>query len=214
MPLTETCAAVQAVFRMRRGMSKAPPKMGEQMMASVQQTYRNLLEAIAFASRAHQGQKRKDGQTPYASHVFRVCLVTRQVFGLDDPRVLMTAVLHDTVEDTTTDFDDLEEQFGREVARWVALLSKDSRLPEEEREKAYIAGLVQAPWQVKAAKLADIFDNLMDLPSTPPQKHSKTLKKLRRYLDALASEPAEAVRRAWQIVSDLHDEMAAPGGTP
>ena len=178
-------------------------------MPSVQQTYRTLLEAVAFAARAHQGQKRKDGQTPYASHVFRVCLVLRQVFGVDDPRVLMTAALHDTLEDTTTDFDDLEEQFGREVAEWVAVLTKDNRLPEAEREKAYTAGLARAPWQVKAAKLADIFDNLMDLPSTPPEKHGKTLKKLRRYLDALQGESAEPVRRAWQIVSDLHDEIAA-----
>jgi guanosine-3',5'-bis(diphosphate) 3'-pyrophosphohydrolase len=177
-------------------------------MGSVQQTYRSLLEAVGFAARAHQGQKRKDGQTPYASHVFRACLVLRHVFGLDDPRALMTAALHDTLEDTTTDFDDLEEHFGREVAEWVAVLTKDSRLPEDEREQAYIAGLARAPWQVKAAKLADIFDNLMDLPSTSPEKHARTLKKLRRYLDALQSEPAEPVRRAWQIVSELHDEMA------
>jgi guanosine-3',5'-bis(diphosphate) 3'-pyrophosphohydrolase len=180
-------------------------------MPGVRQSYRKLLEAIAFAARAHQGQKRKDGETPYASHVFRVCLVLRQIFGVDDPRVLMTAALHDTLEDTTTDFDDLEEQFGRDVAEWVALLTKDSRLPEDERENAHIAGLTRAPWQVKAAKLADIFDNLMDLPSTPAEKHPKTLKKLRRYLDALASEPAEPVRRAWQIVSDLHGETAALG---
>jgi guanosine-3',5'-bis(diphosphate) 3'-pyrophosphohydrolase len=181
-------------------------------MGSIQQTYRSLLEAVAFTARAHQGQKRKDGQTAYASHVFRVCLVLRHVFGVEDPRALMTAALHDTVEDTTTDFDDLEERFGREVAEWVAALTKDSRLPEPEREQAYIAGLVQPPWQVKAAKLADIFDNLMDLPSTPADKHGKTLKKLRRYLDALQAEPAEPVRRAWQLVSTLHDEMTRRQG--
>jgi len=177
-------------------------------MSKVEDAYRPLLEAVSFAARAHQGQLRKDGKTPYASHVFRACLVLRHVFGIDDPRSLTTAALHDTIEDTTTDFDDLEEKFGRQVAEWVALLSKDSRLPEDEREKAYIAGLVKAPWQVKAAKLADIFDNLMDMKSSSAEKRAKTLKKLGGYLDALKSEPAEPVRRAWKIVSELHGEMA------
>src|SRR6516164_8624025 len=96
-----------------------------------------LLDAVAFAARAHRTQIRKDGQTPYVSHVFRVCLIARHVFGVSDPRVLTAAVLHDTVEDTTTDFDDVAEHFGAEVASWVAALSKDKRLGEEEREEKY-----------------------------------------------------------------------------
>src|SRR6184192_4219738 len=103
--------------------------------------FRPLLDAVAFAARAHRHQLRKDGQTPYASHPFRVCLVLRHVFGIDDPRVLTAAVLHDTVEDTTTDCDDLVERFGPDVARWVAALTKDKRLPEDERERSYAAGL-------------------------------------------------------------------------
>ena len=50
----------------------------------MENTYRPLLEAVSFAARAHQGQMRKDGKTPYASHVFRVCLILRHVFGIDD----------------------------------------------------------------------------------------------------------------------------------
>src|ERR1700681_1625012 len=96
-----------------------------------------LLEAVSFAARAHRGQERKDGRTPYASHPFRVCLVVRDVFGFDDPRMLITALLHDTIEDTTTDYDDLEERYGAEIATWVAYLTKDKRLPDEERERVY-----------------------------------------------------------------------------
>src|SRR5262249_47879816 len=110
--------------------------------------FRPLLEAIAFAARAHQGKLRKDKATPYVSHVFRVCLVLRHVFGIDDRQALIAAALHDTVEDTDTDFDDLKEQFGDEVASWVAALSKDKRVPDEERERAYAAALARAPWQV------------------------------------------------------------------
>src|SRR5437868_12332903 len=110
------------------------------MAKNVEQTHRSLLDAIAFAARAHHGQLRKDRQTPYVSHVFRVCLITRDVFGVSDTDVLMAAVLHDTLEDTTTDFDDLEKRYGRNVAGWVSLLSKDKRLPEKRREKAYCEG--------------------------------------------------------------------------
>src|SRR2546423_7576788 len=103
-----------------------------------------MLEAASFAARAHRHQLRKDGQTPYAAHPFRVCLVVRHVFGIDDPEILTAALLHDTIEDTTTDFDDLEEKFGARIAGWVGALSKDMRLPDAEREAAYMATLAAA----------------------------------------------------------------------
>jgi guanosine-3',5'-bis(diphosphate) 3'-pyrophosphohydrolase len=165
---------------------------------------RNLLEAIAFAARVHRYQLRKDDKTPYASHVFRVCLILRHVFGIDDPRVLQAAVLHDTIEDTTTDCDDLSERFGADVAGWVACLSKDKRLPEKEREAAYVAGLAKAPWQVKACKLADIFDNLVDSPHLTPQKRVRTARRSREYLAACDDvNLPQAVRQAWERVNDL-----------
>src|SRR5579864_4346381 len=175
-------------------------------MTNLEKTYRPLLDAVAFAARAHQGQIRKDGKTPYASHVFRACLVLRHVFGIDDQRALTAAVLHDTVEDTTTDFDDLQERYGTEVAGWVALLSKDKRLPDDQREAAYAAGLSTAPWQVKVCKLADVFDNLMDS-STHAGDSSRVFKRAHFYLDALNKNlPAEA-KRPWQIVADLLAEL-------
>ncbi|HEV3255936.1 MAG TPA: HD domain-containing protein [Gemmataceae bacterium] len=166
-------------------------------------TYRPLLEAVAFAARAHHGQLRKDGQTPYVSHVFRVTLVLREVFGIDDRQALTAAVLHDTVEDTTTDFDDLEEKFGADVAAWVAMLSKDKRRQEQDREAAYVAQLASAPWQVKVCKLADVFDNLMDSANMPPEKRGRVFDNSRRYLDALKPGLPEQARRPWDIVSGL-----------
>src|SRR2546430_1073016 len=94
-------------------------------------------EAAAFAARAHRHQTRKDGKTPYVSHLVRVALTVTQVFGCDDPIVLAAALLHDTIEDTTTDYDDLVERFGREAADCVAALTKNMSLPEKEREREY-----------------------------------------------------------------------------
>jgi guanosine-3',5'-bis(diphosphate) 3'-pyrophosphohydrolase len=164
---------------------------------------------MAFAARAHQGKLRKDGATPYVSHVFRVCLVLRHLFGIDDPQALMAAALHDTVEDTDTDFDALQEAFGAEVAGWVAILSKDKRLPEERRELSYAEALARAPWQVQACKLADIYDNVIDSASREPQQRAHVLKRAHYYLDALKPRLAEPARRPWEIVVELLKQVEA-----
>ena len=159
-----------------------------------------FLDAISFAARAHQGQLRKDRATPYVAHVLRVGTIVRHVFGLDDPRILTAAFLHDTIEDTTTDFDDLEEGYGAEIAGWVALLTKDMRLPEAEREKAYLEGLDQAPWQVKAAKLADLLDNLLDSQSLPPDKKGRSREKQRHYYETFRKWPEPELKTPIELV--------------
>jgi guanosine-3',5'-bis(diphosphate) 3'-pyrophosphohydrolase len=172
--------------------------------------YRMLLRAVAFAARAHRGQLRKDGATPYASHVFRACLTARCVFGVEDPAVLTAAVLHDAIEDTTTDFDDLAEQFGPVVAGWVALLSKDKRLPDPIREEKYQAALAGAPWQVKLCKLADVYDNLLDSEHLGPERRARTFRRCREYLDALEQgTPREEATRALAVVRGLLAELEA-----
>ncbi|HZT82144.1 MAG TPA: HD domain-containing protein [Gemmataceae bacterium] len=168
-----------------------------------------LLRAIAFAARAHRSQVRKDGRTPYASHPFRVCLITRHVFGVTDNAALTAAALHDVIEDTTTDFDDVAEEFGAEVAGWVALLSKDKRLPEDEREAAYTAGLTAAPWQVQVCKLADVYDNLLDSAGAPPEQQGKRLRRSRQYLDALRAGLKPQAKAAWDLVAGLLGRMEA-----
>jgi (p)ppGpp synthase/HD superfamily hydrolase len=177
-------------------------------MDSLEQTHRPLLEAISFAARVHQGQLRKDQRTPYAAHPFRVCLVLRHVFGIDDEAALTAAVLHDTIEDTTTDFDDIRERFGEAVASWVAALSKDKRREEGEREEEYRAALAAAPWQVKACKLGDVFDNLLDSQHFPPEKRRRTMEHARLYLAALDTpDLPPPVRRAHETVIRLLEEM-------
>jgi (p)ppGpp synthase/HD superfamily hydrolase len=94
-------------------------------------------QAVSFAAQQHQGQYRKDGETPYFAHPVRVALVVRHVFEISDQTALIAALLHDLIEDTTTDYDDLIERFGKDVADCVAALTKDARLAEREREAAY-----------------------------------------------------------------------------
>ncbi|MBI2804090.1 MAG: bifunctional (p)ppGpp synthetase/guanosine-3',5'-bis(diphosphate) 3'-pyrophosphohydrolase [Planctomycetes bacterium] len=169
-------------------------------MTDSRAAFGQVLEAASFAARVHHGQLRKDRATPYVSHVFRVCLIVRDVFGFTDPRMMMAALLHDTIEDTTTDFDDLQERFGSEVAAWVAYLTKDMRLPEEVREHAYIEGLLKAPWQVQVCKLADIFDNLLDMAHLAAETRARSIGRAETYFAALRGLPAPEVQRPLALV--------------
>lgn len=173
-------------------------------------THLPLLEAASFAARAHRSQVRKDGMTPYAAHPFRVCLIVRHVFGIDDPEFLTAALLHDTIEDTQTDYDDLAERFGDKVAGWVGALSKDMRLPEGEREAAYIAKLATAEPAVKIAKLADIYDNLTDSRHLSPKARQRTVERTSKYLAAIEQGLPELARKPLALVRQLVDKVAAP----
>ncbi|MDB5308658.1 MAG: rsh [Gemmataceae bacterium] len=166
-----------------------------------------VFEAAGFAARAHRHQLRKDRETPYVSHVFRVCLVVRQVFGFDDPRMLAAALLHDTIEDTATDCDDIIERFGPDVARWVAALTKDMRLPHDEREEAYSRTLAAADWQVKACKLADIYDNLGDCRHFAPAERRRTAAKSRFYLDAIRENLPDQIREPLRLTEQRLTEL-------
>ena len=168
-----------------------------------------LTKAISFAARAHKDQFRKDKRTPYASHVFRVSMVLRHVFGVADEKVLAAAVLHDTIEDTTTDFDDVDKHFGREIAKWVGALSKDKRLPQEEREKSYRLRLQKAPEAVKFIKLADLYDNILD--SSTSHVHdqlSDTLEKAKLHIQNLKKRSTPKLSKAVRIVEELIEEKS------
>ncbi len=141
-----------------------------------------LSRAISFSHLAHQGQFRKDKITPYAAHPMRVLMLMMRVFGVEDPEVLAAAALHDTIEDTTTDRDELIERFGERVAGYVAELSKDTRLPETEREKRYFDGLAKAPLEVKLVKLGDTLDNLHDSKSISSRSREKAIGKARELI--------------------------------
>ncbi len=161
-----------------------------------------------FASRAHSGHVRKDNATPYFSHVARVSLIVSSVFGVRDEATLAIALLHDTIEDTTVDFDEIADEFGADIAQAVGLLSKDMRLQEDEREREYDARLEGADWRVHLVKLADQYDNLADTlnEGKGPKKVRKRIEGCRRAIQvAGASKDREDVARAIGIVAEFAD---------
>lgn len=155
--------------------------------------------AVSFAARAHLGQVRKDGRTPYVAHPVRVAFIVRHLFEVDDETALMAALLHDTLEDTTTDYDDLATEFGAAVADAVAALTKDSRLPEPQREAEYDRLLAAACWQARLVKLADVYDNFCDL--ADESQRGRAAEKIRRAI-ACAGDDSR-LRGAIAVVEKL-----------
>ncbi len=165
-------------------------------------------KAVSFAARAHAQQRRKDGKTPYVAHVVRVAMTVMHVFGCDDEEAITAAVLHDTIEDTPTDFDDIDKRFGRDVATAVAALTKNMLLPEPDREADYDRRLEEAGWRVKLVKLADTYDNCCDI--IGEAKATKRAVSRARRAIAIAerdSSQRPELRRAIKIVGELADRV-------
>ncbi len=164
--------------------------------------------AASYAARAHNHQYRKDKKTPFVAHPFRVAMVLRDIFGCGDEVAIATALLHDTIEDTRTDFDDIHKRFGREVADCVACMTKNMLLIEPEREEDYDNRLAKAPWQARIVKLADVYDNGLDLPR--PGMRRKCISRCKRALDLTENDvDREVFVTARVAVQELYDSLCA-----
>jgi guanosine-3',5'-bis(diphosphate) 3'-pyrophosphohydrolase len=72
-----------------------------------------FIEAVDFAAYKHRNQRRKDvDASPYINHPIALARVLAVDAGVDDEKTLVAAILHDTVEDTETTFEELKERFG------------------------------------------------------------------------------------------------------
>lgn len=162
-------------------------------------------QAASFAAWKHRHQTRKDGRTPYIAHTFRVAMTVRDVFGCDDPAVIAAALLHDTIEDTLTDHDELSSLFGVEIADVVAALTKNMALPAAQREADYDTRLASADWRARLIKLADVFDNHSDLPERSAEALGKMHDKCRRAIELAEPDAAqhECIRRGIAAVQSL-----------
>lgn len=124
--------------------------------------YHLLDRAIRFSERAHRGQVRKGTENPYFSHPVAVAMtVLAHGYGID---AAVVGLLHDVIEDTPVDRDEIEDAFGREIAEAVRDLSEtDKSLPWEARKVAYVAHLAAASDLALPACAADKIHNLRSI---------------------------------------------------
>jgi guanosine-3',5'-bis(diphosphate) 3'-pyrophosphohydrolase len=128
-----------------------------------------LLSALAFAADKHRDARRKDAAaTPYVNHVIAVATVLATEGDVHDEPLLIASVLHDTVEDTPTSFEELELHFGREVRDLVAEVTDDAKLDEQTRKDLQIVQAHHVSAKARQIKIADKVSNVRDITNTPP----------------------------------------------
>ena len=141
-----------------------------------------LLQAISFAAQKHRNQRRKDKDaSPYINHPIALAALLNTVGGVDDVDVLQAAILHDTVEDTDTRYEELVAHFGRKVADIVMEVTDDRQLEKPQRKALQIAHAPHASREAALVKLADKICNLRDVASSPPDRW--TLERRQEYFD-------------------------------
>jgi GTP diphosphokinase / guanosine-3',5'-bis(diphosphate) 3'-diphosphatase len=136
-----------------------------------------ILEALSFASEKHRHQRRKDVlASPYINHPIAVARTLRVEGGVSDAAVLSAAILHDTIEDTATSYEELETVFGVEIASVVLEVSDDKNLSKADRKRLQIEHAPRISHGAKLVKLADKICNLRDVASSPPAGWSEARK--------------------------------------
>jgi len=88
--------------------------------------------------------------------------------------VIQAALLHDTVEDTETTLDEIEEHFGQVVREFVNEVTDDKTLAKAERKRLQVVKAPHKSHRAKLVKLADKLYNLRDLLRLTPENWSET----------------------------------------
>lgn len=132
-----------------------------------------ILRAAAFAADKHRTQRRKDhASSPFINHPLAVANVLA-AHGVTDPVVIQAALLHDTVEDTETTRDEIEREFGSEVAGVVMEVTDDKSLPKQERKRLQIEHAPHLSDRARLVKLGDKICNARDVSMNPPAEWSR-----------------------------------------
>jgi len=140
-----------------------------------------LLLAARFSAHRHRDQRRKDEDaSPYINHPIEVAELIANVGGVSDLPTLLAAILHDTVEDTSTTPSELEEIFGLEIRVLVEEVTDDKSLPKEERKRLQIEHAPRLSKRAQQIKIADKICNVRDVTYSPPPNWS--LERRREYL--------------------------------
>lgn len=130
--------------------------------------------AVELAQRRHSGQVRKSGESivrhleevaELAVEIRKECAASgiAQAAGATPDELYACGYLHDCIEDTNTDYDDVANASGVLVANCVVELSEDKRLPARRRHDRYCEQIRDASLPARMVKLADLLSNLRGL---------------------------------------------------
>lgn len=137
-------------------------------MTNIQEIYQDTLK---FAAEKHADQKVPGTNSNYLLHISNVAMEVLIAYSVeksfDISFAIQVAILHDTIEDTSTDFLELEQNFGTRVAKAVDALTKNDNL-NSKREKIQdsLNRINELEDEVGLVKIADRITNLQKPPTT------------------------------------------------
>ena len=151
---------------------KATPQVGNSNKAQLlinkiksQRQSEVISKAIDFASIAHEGQYRRIANPPPIPYIVHPLTIAINLIKHNcSDEVVAAAILHDTIEDTKITYEQIEQNFGREVADLVSYVTElDKTHLWEERKGRYIEHLKSAPLDAIFISCADKLDNIRSL---------------------------------------------------
>jgi guanosine-3',5'-bis(diphosphate) 3'-pyrophosphohydrolase len=163
-----------------------------------------LFKALSFSAEKHTKQRRKDiDKTPYINHPISLANILAQRWVIDE-NVLCAAILHDTIEDTETTVDELQEHFGEKITSIVLEVTDDKSLEKSVRKQKQVEHAATISHEAKLVKLADKIANITDIINTPPADWSSDRKK--EYFE-WAKAVVDNLRGAHQGLEKDFDEL-------
>lgn len=167
--------------------------------------------AAKFARAAHASidQRRKYTNEPYIVHPTAVAGIVSEV--TDDPVIIAAAWLHDVVEDTPVSIEEIEAEFGPDVASLVDDLTDVSQKSDGNRaartaiDRAHTA---EADPRAKTVKLADVIHNLSDIAEVSPGFAGRYLDEKQLLLDVLKEGDSRLYKRAAGVIAAARQQLS------
>ena len=166
--------------------------------------------ALEFATRKHHGQMRKDGVTPYIVHPIGVADLVAE-FARDDEdldTMLVASLLHDTLEDTDTTYDELWEYFGASVADIVEELTSDKVEQKRVGKANYLKNKMQyMSEEALTIKIADRLYNMRDVASMSSEKIQQFIDQNIEIISWLRHNRANLTKTHIDLLKALEEEV-------
>jgi len=125
------------------------------------------MKAIEFAAEKHKYQRRRGyDRLPYINHPIKVANLLIEI-GCGESNLIVSALLHDVLEDTETTVEEIQEHFGTEVLNTVLELTDDMNLPYAERKRLQIEKAPSLSKDARKIKIADKLCNIRDIMEYP-----------------------------------------------
>jgi (p)ppGpp synthase/HD superfamily hydrolase len=168
-----------------------------------------ITHAMEFAAHKHTDIRRKGLRSePYVNHLTEVARLLADATTGEDPALVAAGLLHDTVEDTDTTFEELDREFGAEIAGLVQEVTDNKKLEKEDRKRLQIETASKKSPRARLIKIADKTSNLRSILTSPPTDWS--IQRKREYFDWAAAVVARC-RGVNAQLEELFDRAYAEG---